>query len=248
MDMQEENQQFTAGLQAVYHATELLNAKGLSSRAIGKLTKELLPFLKNQLEETLSVSLVDKLNLHSRFQALVDVHQPKDVKSLVRAQKRLKFEEFFFLQLHLLKLKLTSNKKYMGYPFEDLGEGFNEFYNKHLPFELTGAQKRVLKEIRNDVRNHQQMNRLLQGDVGSGKTLVALLSMLMAVDNRYQACLMAPTEILARQHFTTISEYLKEQNIKVAILTGSTKTKERRILHEQLENGEINIDWYSCSY
>ena len=241
MDMQEENQQFTAGLQAVYHTTELLNAKGLSSRAIGKLTKALLPLLKNQLEETLSASLVDKLNLPTRFHAFVDVHQPKDAKSLVRAQKRLKFEEFFFLQLYLLKLKLTRNKKFKGYPFENLGESFNEFYNKHLPFELTGAQKRVLKEIRNDVRNPQQMNRLLQGDVGSGKTLVALLSMLMAVDNGYQACLMAPTEILTRQHFTTISEYLKEQNIKVAILTGSTKTKERRILHEQLENGEINI-------
>lgn len=241
MDMQEENQQFTAGLQAVYHATELLNAKGLSSRVIGKLTKGLLPLLKNHLDETLSASLVDKLNLPTRVQALVDVHQPKDAKSLVRAQKRLKFEEFFFLQLHLLKLKLTRNKKFKGYPFENLGEGFNEFYNKYLPFELTGAQKRVLKEIRNDVRNPQQMNRLLQGDVGSGKTLVALLSMLMAVDNGYQACLMAPTEILARQHFTTISEYLKEQNIKVAILTGSSKTKERRILHEQLENGEIDI-------
>ena len=241
MDMQEENQQFTAGLQPVYHATELLNAKGLSSRAIGKLTKELLPFLKNQLEETLSLSLVAKLNLPTRIQALVDVHQPKDAKNLVRAQKRLKFEEFFFLQLHLLKLKLTRNKKFKGYPFENLGEGFNDFYKKHLPFELTGAQKRVLKEIRNDVRNPQQMNRLLQGDVGSGKTLVALLSMLMAVDNGYQACLMAPTEILARQHFATISEYLQAQNIKVAILTGSTKTKERRILHEQLENGEIDI-------
>ena len=241
MDMQEENQQFTTGLKAVYHSTELLNAKGLSSRAIGKLTKALLPLLKNHLEETLSAPLVDKLNLPTRVQALVDVHQPKDAKSLVRAQKRLKFEEFFFLQLHLLKLKLTRNKKFKGYPFENLGEGFNDFYKKHLPFELTGAQKRVLKEIRNDVRNPQQMNRLLQGDVGSGKTLVALLSMLMAVDNGYQACLMAPTEILARQHFTTISEYLKEQNIKVAILTGSTKTKDRRVLHEQLENGEIDI-------
>jgi ATP-dependent DNA helicase RecG len=241
MDMQEENQQFTAGLQAVYHATELLNAKGLSSRAIGKLIKGLLPLLKNHLEETLSASLVEKLNLPTRVRALVDVHQPKDAISLVRAQKRLKFEEFFFLQLHLLKLKLTRNKKFKGYPFENLGEGFNDFYNKHLPFELTGAQKRVLKEIRNDVRNPQQMNRLLQGDVGSGKTLVALLSMLMAVDNGYQACLMAPTEILARQHFATISEYLQAQNIKVAILTGSTKTKERRILHEQLENGEIDI-------
>ena len=241
MDMQEENQQFTAGLHPVYHATELLNSKGLGSRAIGKLTKVLLPLLKNHLDETLSAYLVDKLNLPSRFQALVDVHQPKDAKSLVRAQKRLKFEEFFFLQLHLLKLKLIRNKKFKGYSFEKLGEGFNDFYNKYLPFELTGAQKRVLKEIRNDVRHPQQMNRLLQGDVGSGKTLVALLSMLMAVDNGYQACLMAPTEILARQHFATISEYLQAQNINVAILTGSTKNKERRMLYEQLENSEIDI-------
>jgi len=241
MDLQEENQQAYTGLQAVYHSTELLNVRGLTSKVIGKLTKVLMPLLKNQLEETLSPILISKLNLPTLEQSFLDIHYPKDAKSLVRAQKRLKFEEFFFLQLHLLKLKLTRSKKFKGYAFENLGEGFNDFYKKYLPFELTGAQKRVLKEIRNDVRNPQQMNRLLQGDVGSGKTLVALLSILMAVDNGYQACLMAPTEILARQHFTTISAYLKEQNIKVAILTGSTKTKERRVLHEQLENGEIDI-------
>ena len=241
MDLQEENQQAYTGLQAVYHSTELLNVRGLTSKVIGKLTKVLMPLLKNQLEETLSPILISKLNLPTLEQSFFDIHYPKDAKSLVRAQKRLKFEEFFFLQLHLLKLKLTRSKKFKGYAFENLGEGFNDFYKKYLPFELTGAQKRVLKEIRNDVRNPQQMNRLLQGDVGSGKTLVALLSILMAVDNGYQACLMAPTEILARQHFTTISEYLKVQNIKVAILTGSTKTKERRVLHKQLENGEIDI-------
>ncbi len=241
MDLQEENQQAYTGLQAVYHSTELLNVRGLTSKVIGKLTKVLMPLLKNQLEETLSPILISKLNLPTLEQSFFDIHHPKDAKSLVRAQKRLKFEEFFFLQLHLLKLKLTRSKKFKGYAFENLGEGFNDFYKKYLPFELTGAQKRVLKEIRNDVRNPQQMNRLLQGDVGSGKTLVALLSILMAVDNGYQACLMAPTEILARQHFTTISEYLKAQNIKVAILTGSTKTKERRVLHKQLENGEIDI-------
>ena len=241
MDIQEENNQFTQGLQPVYNATEMLNAKGLTSRGIGKLTKTLLPLLKNQLEETLSATLIEKLNLPSRTQSFIDIHQPNDAKALVRAQKRLKFEEFFFLQLHLLKLKLTRKKKFKGYAFENLGDGFHEFYNKHLPFELTGAQKRVLKEIRNDVRNPQQMNRLLQGDVGSGKTLVALLSMLMAVDNGFQSCLMAPTEILARQHFETISTYLEKQDIKVAILTGSTKTKDRRILHEQLENGKIDL-------
>ena len=240
LDLQEE-EQFSGSLQAVYHSTELLNAKGLSSRAIGKLTKVLLPLLNNQLEETLSPSLISRLNLPSREQSFSHIHHPKDEKVLVRAQKRLKFEEFFFLQLHLLKLKLTRSQKSKGYALDSLGDGFNDFYKKHLPFELTNAQKRVLKEIRNDVRNPQQMNRLLQGDVGSGKTLVALLSMLMAVDNKYQACLMAPTEILANQHFKTISNYLKDQDINVSILTGSTKTKDRRILHEQLEDGEIDL-------
>ncbi len=240
LDLQEE-EQLSGSLEAVYHSTELLNAKGLSSRAIGKLTKALLPLLNNQLEETLSPNLISRLNLPTREQSFFDVHHPKDEKALVRAQKRLKFEEFFFLQLHLLKLKKTRIQKSKGYALENLGDGFNDFYKKHLPFELTNAQKRVLKEIRNDVRNPQQMNRLLQGDVGSGKTLVALLSMLMAVDNKYQTCLMAPTEILANQHFKTISNYLKDQDINVSILTGSTKTKYRRTLHEQLENGEIDL-------
>ena len=241
LDLQEEEQQISSGLQAVYHSTELLNAKGLSSRAIGKLTKALLPLLNNQLEETLSPHLISKLNLPTREQSFSDVHHPKDAKALVRAQKRLKFEEFFFLQLHLLKLKLTRSQKSKGYAFENLGDGFNDFYKKYLPFELTNAQKRVLKEIRNDVRNPQQMNRLLQGDVGSGKTLVALLSMLMAVDNNYQTCLMAPTEILAQQHYQSIAEYLKKMNVKVALLTGSTKTKDRKLLHEQLEKGDIDL-------
>ena len=241
LDLQEEEQQISSSLQAVYHSTELLNAKGLSSRAIGKLTKALLPLLNNQLEETLSPHLISKLNLPTREQAFFDVHHPKDAKALVRAQKRLKFEEFFFLQLHLLKLKLTRIQKSKGYAFENLGDGFNDFYKKYLPFELTNAQKRVLKEIRNDVRNPQQMNRLLQGDVGSGKTLVALLSMLMAVDNHYQTCLMAPTEILAQQHYQSIAEYLKKMNVKVALLTGSTKTKDRKLLHEQLEKGDIDL-------
>ena len=241
MDIIEEKNQFTQGLQPVYNATEKLNAKGLTSRGIAKLIKELLPLLKNHLEETLSLALINKLNLPSRTQSFIDVHQPKDAKALVRAQKRLKFEEFFFLQLHLLKLKLTRKKKFKGYAFENLGEGFLEFYNNHIPFELTSAQKRVLKEIRNDVRKPQQMNRLLQGDVGSGKTLVALLSMLIAVDNGFQSCLMAPTEILARQHFETISTYLEKLDINVAILTGSTKIKDRRILHENLENGKIDL-------
>lgn len=241
LDLIEEKQKLFSSLQPVYSATEKLNAKGLTSKGIAKLTKALMPLITNAIEETLSPQLIQKLNLPSRAQSFIDIHHPKDAKSLVRAQKRLKFEEFFFLQFHLLRLKLTRNQKSKGYAFEDLGSNFNDFYNKHLPFELTGAQKRVLKEIRNDVRNPQQMNRLLQGDVGSGKTLVALLSMLMATDNNYQACIMAPTEILANQHFQSIAEYLKEMDINVALLTGSTKTKDRKILHQQLENGEVNL-------
>jgi len=241
LDLLDDNVNFSPGLQAVYHSTELLNAKGLSSRAISKLVVTLLPHISNNLEENLSPDLIAKLNLPSREKAFNDIHCPKDSKMLVRAQKRLKFEELFFLQLHLIKLKLTRNKKSKGYPFESLGCHFNDFYENHLPFELTNAQKNVLKEIRADVKYPQQMNRLLQGDVGSGKTLVALLSMLMAIDNNFQACLMAPTEILAKQHFNSISNYLEKMNIKVQILTGSSKTKERRILHAELEDGKIDL-------
>ena len=241
LDLLDDNVNFSPGLQAVYHSTELLNAKGLSSRTISKLVVTLLPHISNNLEENLSPDLIAKLNLPYREKAFNDIHCPKDSKMLVRAQKRLKFEELFFLQLHLIKLKLTRNKKSRGYPFESLGCHFNDFYENYLPFELTNAQKNVLKEIRADVKYPQQMNRLLQGDVGSGKTLVALLSMLMAIDNNFQACLMAPTEILAKQHFNSISNYLEKMNIKVQILTGSSKTKERRILHAELEDGKIDL-------
>ena len=241
LDLQDEKQDILTSLQAVYHSTELLNARGLSSKAICRLTKSLLPLLTKQLEETLSPHLILKLNLPNREQSFFDVHHPKDAKALVRAQKRLKFEEFFFFQLHLLKLKLTRKNKLKGYAFKNLGDNFNSFYSQYLPFDLTNAQKRVLKEIRNDVRNPQQMNRLLQGDVGSGKTLVALLSMLMAVDNSYQACFMAPTEILAQQHFLSITRYLEKMDVYVSLLTGSTTVKERKILHAKLENGEIDL-------
>lgn len=241
MDLQENIHHSSASLQAVYHSTELLNAKGLNSRSIGKLARVLLPLLENQLEETLSSSLISKLNLPSREESFFNIHLPKDSKSLLRAQKRLKFEEFFFLQLHLLKLKLIRKKKFRGYSLKNLSNRFNDFYKKYLPFKLTEAQKRVLREIRNDVKSDQQMNRLLQGDVGSGKTLVALLSMLMAIDNGFQACLMAPTEILSKQHFVTIKRYLQKQDIKVSILTGSTKVKDRKVLHAELENGDIDI-------
>ena len=241
LDLQLQAQKSSVNLQAVYHSTELLNAKGLSSKAISKLIKTLLPLLNNQLEETLSHHLISKLNLPSREQSFFDLHCPQDLKALSRAQKRLKFEEFFFLQLHLLKTKITRTQKLHGYPFKKIGNKFNDFYNQYLPFKLTNSQKKVLKEIRNDVKNPQQMNRLLQGDVGSGKTLVALLSILIAVDNNYQACLMAPTEILTQQHFKSITQYLEKIDVKISILTGSTKLKDRKLLHRQLKNGEIDL-------
>jgi len=241
LDLQLQGQKSSVNLQAVYHSTELLNAKGLSSKAISKLIKTLLPLLNNQLEETLSHHLISKLNLPSREQSFFDLHCPKDTKGLSRAQKRLKFEEFFFLQLHLLKTKITRTQKLHGYPFKKIGNKFNDFYSQYLPFKLTNSQKKVLKEIRNDVKNPQQMNRLLQGDVGSGKTLVALLSILMAVDNNYQACLIAPTEILTQQHFKSITQYLEKIDVKISILTGSTKSKARKVLHRQLESGEIDL-------
>ena len=235
------NQKAHVGLQGVYHSSEKLSAKGLNSRGILKLIKNLIPLLKNDIDENLSEKIIKELNLPSKEEALVDIHLPKNNTDFIRAQKRLKFEEFFFLQLHLLKLKLIRTKKLKGYPFPIIGDNFNEFYNNHIPFELTGAQKRVLKEIRKDVQGSSQMNRLLQGDVGSGKTLVAFLSMLMAVDNGFQSCIMAPTEILAQQHMVTILEFTKEMNLEVGILTGSSKVKERKELHDRLEKGEINI-------
>ena len=235
------NKKAHVGLQGVYHSSEKLSAKGLNSRGILKLIKNLIPLLKNDIKETLSLKILTQLNLPTKEDSLINIHIPKNNNDFIRAQKRLKFEEFFFLQLHLLKLKLIRTKRLKGYPFPKIDTHFNNFYNNHIPFELTGAQKRVLKEIRRDVQSEAQMNRLLQGDVGSGKTLVAFLSMLIAVDNGFQSAIMAPTEILARQHMDTISEYCKELDVKVGILTGSSKTKERKELHEKLESGELNI-------
>ena len=229
------------GLHGVYSTTEKLINKGLNSRAISRLIKNLIPHLENNIDESLSQEILDKYKLPNKKEALTNIRLSKDLKELERSQKRLKFEELFFLQLHLVKIKMIRNNKYIGYSLSQLGDNFHNYYKNHLKFELTNAQKRVIKEIRLDVKNNKQMNRLLQGDVGSGKTIVALLSMLMAIDNGFQACIMAPTEILAQQHFTTISKELAEMDINVNILTGSKKTKARRELLEELENGKIQL-------
>ena len=241
MDVIGDEKVIIGSLQAVYNSTEKLTAKGLASRAIGKLVKTLLSIVGNEIAENLSPIIISNLNLPSKKKSLFDIHSPKNKRDLIRAEKRLKFEELFFLQLHFLKIKIARIDKSKGYPLELIGKSFNSFYSKTLPFSLTNAQKKVLREIRNDVKRDKQMNRLLQGDVGSGKTLVAILSMLMAIDNGYQACLMAPTEILANQHFITISDYLSHHNINIALLTGSTRKKERILLHNNLENGNIDI-------
>ena len=241
LDIVDEKVNDYRGLHGVYSTTEKLINKGLNSRAISRLIKNLIPYLENNIEESLSNEILNKYKLPNKQDALINIHLSKDLKELERSQKRLKFEELFFLQLHLVKTKIIRNNKYIGYSLTQLGDNFNNYYKDYLKFELTNAQKRVIKEIRSDVKNNKQMNRLLQGDVGSGKTIVALLSMLMAIDNGFQACIMAPTEILAQQHFTTISKELLEMDIKINILTGSKKTKSRRELLEELESGEIQL-------
>ena len=241
LDVIDENSDDFKGLHGVYSSTEKLINKGLNSRAISKLVKNLIPIIENNIEENLSEEILNKFKLPDKEKALINIHISKDIRVLERAQKRLKFEELFFLQLHLLKSKQLRKTKSKGYALSTIGNLFNNFYNDHLAFPLTNAQKKVLKEIRFDVKGNQQMNRLLQGDVGSGKTIVAILSMLMAIDNGFQACIMAPTEILAQQHFNTISEELSELDVNINILTGSKKTKDRRLLLEDLENGKINL-------
>lgn len=229
------------GLQPIYPSGEKLAAKGLTSRGIEKITFELLQQCNGKIAEILPSTLMEQYALMGREAAYQAIHVPRHQQETNKAQFRLKFDELFFLQLELLIRKQVAASKAKGYEFPLVGEPFQTFYDQHIPFELTQAQKRVLKEIRADLRTGKHMNRLLQGDVGSGKTLVALLTMLFAVGNGFQAALMAPTEILAQQHFVTIQELVAPMNLGVAILTGSSKTKARRELHEQLENGEIDI-------
>lgn len=228
-------------LQPVYHSTEKLGAVGLNSRGIWKLQRNLSQLIGGQIPETLSNKLLETLKIPSREEAYRQIHMPTNVDLLKRAQVRQKFEELFFLQLRLLRQHRVVKEKSPGVLFNNVGDLFNEFYKNHLPFDLTEAQKRVLREIRHDTKTGQQMNRLLQGDVGSGKTIVAVLAMLLAIDNGFQACIMAPTEILANQHAISFKTYLESLGVKVALLTGSTKQAERSEMFPKLESGEIQV-------
>ncbi len=228
-------------LQAMYNTTEKMKTRFLNSKAIHQMQIGLLQRIQNKLKETLPRSILDQYKLMSLNEAIYQIHLPQSAEHLQKAQFRLKFEELFLIQLKILRLKYARDQKNDGFTFSEVGMFFNGFYREHIPFELTGAQKRVLREIRHDCNTGSQMNRLLQGDVGSGKTLVALMSMLLALDNGYQACLMAPTEILANQHYQSIAEMLYPLGVRVALLTGSTKQKERTTLHADLQNGDIQI-------
>ncbi|MFC4212103.1 ATP-dependent DNA helicase RecG [Pedobacter lithocola] len=228
-------------LQPVYNSTEKLKKFTLDSKGLQRIIAGLLDQLIPQVEENLPSYILNKYQLCDKRTALLNIHFPKNQHDLNAAERRLKFEELFFIQLQLLHNKQLRQLKFKGVKFDKVGDKVNRFYNEFLPFELTNAQKRVVKEIRIDTQRGVQMNRLVQGDVGSGKTAVALMSMLLANDNGYQACMMAPTEILARQHYASITELVTDDLVKVAILTGSTKKRDRTILHEQLESGEIDI-------
>ncbi|MCB9336372.1 MAG: ATP-dependent DNA helicase RecG [Flavobacteriales bacterium] len=227
--------------QPVYHSTEKLNSKGLNSRGIAKLTYNLIKQLNGHIAEVLPKKILEELRLVSLAKAYEQIHIPSNQQNQKRAEIRLKFDEFFFLQLRMIKQKLLKEQKTKGFVFEKVGVQFNTFYKKHLSFDLTNAQKSVIKEIRRDIGSGKHMNRLLQGDVGSGKTIVALLIMLIALDNNFQACLMAPTEILANQHFFSVAEALKDLPINVRLLTGSTKQAERKEIHKDLLTGKIHI-------
>ena len=228
-------------LEGVYHTTEKLKTVGLGSRGFSRIIQTLLKETASKIQENLPAYLQEKYKMTGHAEALVNIHFPKNTTFLEKAVRRLKFEELFFLQLELLLQKKIQKEKTAGHVFNHVGENFNNFYHHHLPFALTGAQKRVIREIRNDMKSGKQMNRLLQGDVGSGKTLVALMSMLIAIDNGYQTAFMAPTEILAVQHYNTLKKFLEKMNVTVGLLTGSTKSKQRKEIHNALQNHELSI-------
>lgn len=227
--------------QPVYASTEKLKKLSLDSKGIQRLVSSLFSSLKGKIYETLPGGILEKYKLIDLPTALWNIHFPDDGDSIQSSQYRLKFEELFFLQLKILRTKIAHNQKFKGPVFKNVGEHFTDFYEKKLPFQLTNAQKRVIKEIRKDTLYGAQMNRLLQGDVGSGKTIVALMTMLLAIDNGYQACLMAPTEILAQQHYAGLKELLGIEMVNIDLLTGSIKQKDRRVIHEGLLNGDLNI-------
>ena len=229
------------GMQPYYNTTEKMKKMGLNSRSVERLTKALLDVLKEPLPETLPDFITQKLHLMSRDEALRKIHYPQNAKELEQARVRLKFEELFYVQLNILRYASDQRRKYRGYVFSQVGNCFNDFFHNHLPFSLTEAQKRVIREIRKDMGSGRQMNRLLQGDVGSGKTLVALMSMLIVLDNGYQACIMAPTEILAEQHLKTIMDFLQGMDIRVALLTGIVKGKRRQEILDGLLDGTVQI-------
>jgi len=228
-------------LEGIYSTTEKLKNAGLGSRGIGFLIRELLNQTSTMIRENMPDYLLKKYQLADRKSALLNIHFPQQAKNIEPAVKRLKFEELLFIQLDLLTQKNYLRQKISGHRFEQVGELFMTYYEKKLPFELTNAQKRVIREMRIDMKTGRQMNRLLQGDVGSGKTLVALMMSLLAIDNGFQACIMAPTEILATQHFNTITKMLDDMEVEVALLTGSTKKKQRTFIHERLMSGQLNL-------
>lgn len=235
------DQHKSSGMQAVYPSTEALAKQGISNRVMRKMMMQLFETTKGRFTETLPLSVLDQLKLLSKTDALIQVHFPESNDLLSKAEFRLKFEELFFIQLQLLLKNRQHKAKIKGFPFSSVGDYFNSFYNQFLPFELTNAQKRVLKEIRHDLGTGAQMNRLLQGDVGSGKTMVAFMTILMALDNGFQACLMAPTAILATQHYENLRRFCDPMHIHISLLIGATKTAERRIIHEDLESGILHI-------
>lgn len=230
-----------SGLQAVYPSTEKMSAKGFNNKVMSRAMQHLLKESYAFIEETLSDEIVQELELLTKREALLNIHFPKNQEQLAKAQKRLKFEEFFYIQMQLIRNKLIRKDKIKGYVFEKVGPIFNSFYKSGLKFDLTNAQKRVLKEIRADMASGAHMNRLLQGDVGAGKTIVALLTMLMALDNDFQTAILAPTAILASQHYQAIFELVAPFDISVKLLTGATRIKERRVIHESLEDGSLQI-------
>ena len=241
IDLAENMELSTMGMQPYYNTTEKMKKMGMNSRAVERLTKTLLEKLKDPLPETIPDFITTPLHLMNRDKALRTLHYPMNAKDLERARVRMKFEELFFVQLNILRYASDQRRKYRGFVFNRIGPLFNDFYQKNLPFELTGAQKRVMHEIRKDMCSGRQMNRLLQGDVGSGKTLVALMTMLIALDNGYQACIMAPTEILAEQHLQSIREFLKGMPIRVELLTGIVKGKRRQEILDGLLSGNVQI-------